>query len=51
MKPPLSAFANLSDNQLHSELMRLALRERQATTDLIGALMELDDFTSRSTVR
>lgn len=42
MKTPLSALTNLSDNQLHTEVMRLARCERQATADLIGALMELD---------
>jgi hypothetical protein len=42
MTQRLSSLANLTDEQLLAEVTRLAARERQATAELIGSLMELD---------
>ena len=43
MTQQLSSLANLTDEQLLVEVTRLAARERLATAELIGSLMELDE--------
>jgi hypothetical protein len=43
----LANAARLSDDALHTRLMALALRERDATVEIVGHLAELDGRQSR----